>query len=205
MQNKLYFLILLTMACLSCQNKKTEALPYLGNPKIENGKEVNHRIRPFVYLNQDSVKVTNDSLSNVIYVADFFFASCPSICPKVARQMLVIYNEFKGNEHVKLVSFTIDPKRDTPAKLRKYAANLEVDTKKWMFLTGDKDFTMELANDYLVSAMEDASAPGGFNHNGILILVDKKGHIRAFSEGTDAASTPHFIENIKTLLNEYAQ
>ncbi len=205
MQNKYFSLILLFVFLLSCQSKEAEKLPYLGNPKIENGKEVKHSVRPFVYTNQDSISVNNDSLANVVYVADFFFASCPSICPRVARQMLLIYNEFKDNDQVKLVSFTIDPKRDTPAKLRRYASNLEVDTHKWMFLTGDKDFTMELAGDYFVSAMEDASAPGGYNHSGMIVLVDKNGHVRAFSDGTDPASTPKFIENILTLLKEYKQ
>lgn len=186
----------------ACKSNEHEKLPYLGNPKIEGGKEVKHTIRPFTYLNQDSIIVTNDSLANVVYIADFFFVSCPSICPKVARQMLAIYNAFKDDDRVKLVSFTIDPKRDIPAKLRRYAANLEVDTKKWMFLTSEKDFTMELAHDYFVSAMEDSEAPGGFNHSGKIVLIDRQGHVRAFSEGTDPNATPQFIENIRTLLME---
>jgi protein SCO1 len=193
---------LFTLILNACKSSENEKLPYLGNPKIEGGKEVKHTIRPFTYLNQDSITVTNDSLANSVYVADFFFVSCPSICPKVARQMLTIYNAFKDDNRVKLVSFTIDPKRDIPAKLRRYAANLEVDTKKWMFLTGEKDFTMELAHDYFVSAMEDSTAPGGFNHSGKIVLIDRQGHVRAFSEGTDPNATPQFIENIRTLLME---
>ncbi len=189
----------------SCKNNDSNdiALPYLGNKKIEGGKEVNHSIRSFAYVNQDSVTVTNESLKDVVYVADFFFTSCPSICPIVARNMLTIYSAFENNPQVKLVSFTLDPKRDTPTKLTKYANNLEVKSSKWLFLTGDKDFTLELAHDYFVSAAEDAGAPGGFNHSGKLILVDKTGHIRSYCEGTDAKTIPKFIEDINKLLKEY--
>ena len=116
--------------------------------------------------------------------------------------MLKLHDEFKSNPQVKLVSFTLDPKRDTPSKLRLYADNLEVDTDKWMFLHGDKDFTLELAQDYFVTAMEDEEAPGGFNHSGNIILVDRQGHIRSFADGTDPSETPRLIKDIYRLLDE---
>ncbi len=205
MKSNLLILSIFVLLAFSCQNKSAQELPYLGNPTFVNGKAISHTVRQFKYLNQDSISVTNDSLANVVYVADFFFTSCPSICPKVARQMLTIYNEFKNNDNVKLVSFTIDPKRDTPSKLKKYAANLEVDTKKWIFLTGDKDATLELARDYFVTAKEDASAPGGFDHSGQLILIDRFGHVRSFCEGTDPSTIPAFISNINSLINATKQ
>lgn len=197
-----YLIILFAIGIVSCK-PANEKLPYLGNKKVENGKEILHKIRPFSFLNQDSVIINNDSLKDVVYIADFFFVSCPSICPKVAKQMLRLHDAFKDNPNVKLVSFTIDPKRDSVGRLAEYAANLEVKADKWLFLTGDKYTTLELADDYFVSALEDPSAPGGFDHSGKIILVDKKGHVRSFCEGTEAETIPKFIEDVKLLLKEY--
>lgn len=195
-----YFL--LATILFSCQSDQ-EPLPYLGQRTTVNGEVVHHKIRDWEYYNQDSVKVTNEDLSEYVYVADFFFTSCPSICPKVMKQMLRIHEQYRDNPKVKLVSFTLDPKRDTYKRLSMYAENLEVDTDSWMFLRGDKDFTLDLADDYFVAAFEDASAPGGFDHSGKIILVDKNGHVRSFSEGTDPTETPKMLRDIERLLKEY--
>lgn len=116
--------------------------------------------------------------------------------------MLRLHDEFKNVKGVKLVSFTLDPKRDTVGKLSMYAENLGVSPNKWLFLTGDKDFTLDLADDFFVAALEDPSAPGGFDHSGKIILVDKKGRVRSFCEGTDATTIPDFIKDVYTLLDE---
>ena len=117
--------------------------------------------------------------------------------------MLKIHEVFKGDDRVRLVSFTIDPKRDTADKLKLYAQNIGADTRYWHFLTGDKDETLDLAADFFVAALEDPEAPGGFDHSGKIVLVDKNGHVRSFSEGTDPDDTPGLIEDIKSLLKEY--
>ncbi len=199
------FLFLLMVICLgaSCNSSSQEELPILGKKKMVEGKEVDHTIPNWEFMNQDSSMVTNKDLSDVVYVTDVFFRSCPTICPKTMREMKRIYTEFEDNPQVKLVSFTIDPERDSPAKLKEYAANLEVNTKKWWFLHGDKEETYDLALDYFNTAYEDSDVPGGFNHSGKLILTDKNGHIRSFSEGTDPDETPKLIKDIKTLLKEY--
>jgi protein SCO1/2 len=147
--------------------------------------------------------MTNEDFKDVIYVADFFFTSCPSICPRVSKEMLKIYNAVKDDPQVKLVSFTIDPVRDTPHRLKLYADNLKVDHQKWYFLTGDKDATFKLADTYFVTAYEDADVPGGFDHSGKIILIDKDGHVRSYSEGTEPQSTPKLIEDIKILSDSY--
>ena len=187
---------------ISCEGKKDEKLPYLGNRIVENGREIYHKIREFNYLNQDRIFIGSDTLEDYIYVADFFFTSCPSICPKVMKEMTKIYEAFKDEPRVKLLSFTIDPVRDDVPKLRLYADNLGIDHDKWYFLTGDKEETFELANDFFVVALEDPEAPGGFDHSGKIILVDRQGHVRSFSEGTDSDQTPRLITDIKKLLNE---
>lgn len=184
----------------SCNNQ--EKLPYLGNSEMDGEKVVHHKIRPFSFYNQDSIVINSDTLKRYIYIADFFFTSCPSICPKVMKEMLKIHEAVKDNPNIRLVSFTIDPKRDTPEKLKLYAGNLGIHTKNWHFLSGDKDFTLDLANDFFVVALEDPEAPGGFDHSGKIILVDQDGHVRSFTEGTDSSKTDQFIEDIFKLLEE---
>lgn len=198
--NIAFFLI--SFSIISCNNQPKE-LPYLGNVEIVNGQEIKHKVGTIHHWNQDSILMTNQDFKDVIYVADFFFTSCPSICPRVIKEMLKIYEEFKNNPMIKIVSFTIDPIRDTPQRLKLYADNLKIDHNKWYFLTGDKDQTLKLADTYFVAAFEDPEAPGGFDHSGKIILVDKDGHIRSFSEGTDPDSTPKLIKDIKTLAESY--
>jgi protein SCO1 len=188
---------------LACGSKSEEKLPYIGQKQVINGVEMPHTVGKINHYNQDSVLITNESMKDVIYVADFFFTSCPSICPKVMKEMIRIHDAVKDDPMVKLVTFTIDPKRDDVAKLNLYASNLGVKSDKWLFLTGDKDSTLDLADTYFVAALEDASAPGGFDHSGKIILVDKEGRVRSFSEGTDPSETPKIIKDIQTLKKEY--
>ena len=187
---------------LGCVQDKKE-LPYLGETITENGITKHHTVDLFSHYNQDSVEINNEKMSSYIYIADFFFTSCPSICPKVMKEMTKIYDAVKNEDDIKLITFTIDPKRDNVAKLKLYSNNLNIDHSKWFFLTGDKDKTLELANSFFVVALEDESAPGGFDHSGKIILVDKSGHVRSFSEGTDPESTPGLIKDIFKLKESY--
>lgn len=196
--------ILITVSLCACK-QEAKVLPYIGETKMVDGESVHHQIPDWKYLNQDSSTVTNADLSEYVYIADFFFTSCPSICPKVMKEMLRIQEEFKDEPMVKLVSFTMDPKRDTPEKLTNYANAIGAKTDKWWFLTGDKEATFDLANEYFIVAYEDAESPGGFDHSGKLILVDKSGHVRSFSEGTDPSETPKIIADTKTLIASYAK
>jgi protein SCO1/2 len=170
---------------------------------MNNGKEEKHTVGNWTYYNQDSIQVTSADLSNKVYVADFFFMSCPNICPKVMKEMTRIHEAFKDNANVHLVSFTLDPKRDSISKLKTYANNLGVKTDKWWFLHGDQDATIDLAmKKYFVSAEENAAVPGGFDHSGKIMLIDKNGHVRSYSEGTDPSTTPKLIDDINNLLQE---
>jgi protein SCO1/2 len=195
------FLFAVLMAFNSCKIEP-EKLPILGERDVVDGDTVYHTIPDFSFVNQDSQVVTNATFSGKAYVADFFFISCPTICPKTTKQMLRIYEHFKNDDRLLLAAHSIDPKRDTVGALKNYAHNLEVETKKWHFLTGDKDAIYEIADDYFSIAMEDADAPGGFDHSGRLILVDKNRHIRSFCNGTDPKDVDRFMKDIETLLNE---
>jgi protein SCO1/2 len=190
------------LGVIGCQ-QESGPLPILGRADVVDGQTVHHTIRDWEFVNQDSVVINNDSLKNNIYITDVFFTSCPTICPKVMKQMLILHDEFKDNDLVKLVSFTIDPKRDDVERLKLYSSNLGVTSDKWHFLTGDKDDVYELANDYFIVAYPDADTPGGFDHSGKIILTDKNGHVRAFAEGTDPETIPGFIQDVKSLMKEY--
>ena len=184
-----------------CVGNDNEALPILGQFEIKDGDTLYHEIPEFRFMNQDSQWITNATFADQVYVADFFFTSCPSICPKVKKNMLRMYKRFKDNASVRFVSHSIDTKRDTVGRLKEYATNLEVDGRFWHFVTGDKDALFDIANEYFVSALEDPGAPGGFDHSGRLILVDRNRHIRSFCNGTDADEVDAFMNDIDKLLN----
>lgn len=199
----LYLIFLLALGASSCQEMaKPQPLPILGEREIVNGDTVYHTIPDFEFINQDSQAITNETLGDLAYVADFFFISCPTICPKTTKQMLRIHDHFKADGRLKLVAHTIDPKRDDVAALGRYAKNLGVSSDKWHFLTGEKDKLFEIADDYFSIAIEDADAPGGFDHSGRLILIDKNGRIRSFCDGTDPGDVDRFINDIQILLDE---
>ena len=181
------------------QNGKDE-LPILGQEKEVNGKMMQHQIPDFAFLNQDSVLVTNETFKDKIYVADFFFTSCPTICPKVKKQMQRIYDNYSDNPNLLLLSHTIDVKRDTVGKLREFAENMGVSSSRWHFVTGDHDKIYEIADDYFSIAIEDPNAPEGFDHSGRLLLIDENRHIRAFADGTDEKEVNRFMKDIDKLL-----
>lgn len=165
-------------------------LEYIGPKEVvlnDNGKyDTNyHQIPYFEFINQDGKKVTRDDLLGHVYIADFFFATCPTICPKMTTNMSYIQNKFKDNKNLRYLSITVNPEHDSVSVLRAYADKVHADTKSWDFVTGNKDSIYEIAfNGFFVSAQRDSIAPGGFLHSGMLILVDKNAHIRGYFDGT---------------------
>lgn len=204
MINRILLLSIGLICFIQCTDVPKGPLPKIGRHEVsEDGDTIFHRIPEFNFISQDSILINNRSLKDNIYVADFFFMSCPTICPKVKKQMLRIHEKFKDDEIFKLVSHTIDPERDTPSRLRSYAENLGATSDNWLFLNGPKDNTYEIADSYFIAAFEDPDAPGGFDHSGKIVLVDKEGHVRAFAEGTDPAEVDRLMIDIKRLMSEY--
>jgi len=191
----------LTLA--ACTKPVSEDLPYIGRHDFVDGDTIHYKIPPFSFIDQDSVVVDNESLSDHIYVADFFFTYCPFICPKVTSQMVRVYEKFEQEDKLKLISHTLDPIRDTTEVLKNYAAGLGVDTDKWYFLTGDKDEIWDIAENYYVTVISNDEIETGIDHSGKLLLIDTNGHIRAFAEGTDPDSVTEFFGKIEQLLEEY--
>lgn len=133
----------------------------------------------FELLNQDNVKVTNDTYKGKVYVLEFFFSTCPTICPKMNQSMLGIEKIFFGNPNFGIVSISIDPQHDTAAVLKAHRELLGVKSSNWNFLTGDKKYIFDLANKgFNLYAGENKKVTGGFEHSGLFALIDKKGNIR---------------------------
>ncbi len=189
----------------SCSNEPQEdKLPILGNKDVDEktGETIYHQIPDFEFINQDSVKITNASFADKVYVTDFFFIHCPSICPVMTAQMLRIHDQFENNDKVAMVSHSIDLRNDTIPALKNYANKLGVKSDKWNFVTGEEDQIFDMADDYFITARKDGDAPGGFDHSGRLILVDENRYVRSFCNGTDPEDVDRFMKDIEKLLNE---
>lgn len=141
-----------------------------------------YTIPAWEYTSQNDTSVSSEELKGKIYVANFFFATCPSICPAMNFNVKHVQDRFKGFEDFKIVSFTVDPEHDTVEVLQDYAREIGAEPGRWYFLTGDKQQIYSTANDYFLSAMEDSLAEGGYLHSENLVLVDWEGRIRS---GTD--------------------
>lgn len=198
----LFFATLCGLCLLACQETGPRTLPILGERDFVNGDTIYRTIPPFSFVDQDSQTVNNATFENKIYIADFFFIHCPTICPKVKANGLRVYAKYKNDPRVFLLSHSIDAKHDTVAALKAHAQKLGIETSKWHLVTGDKDKIYGIADDYFSIATENPDAPGGFDHSGRLILVDTKRRVRAFCDGTDAAEVDRFMKEIDILLAE---
>lgn len=211
MQNSFWALtkagVLLLIGLISCQSN--DRLPILGQKeavtKIVNGRtvtdSVDHSIPDFQFVSQYGDTVSAQTLAGKIYVADFFFTTCPTICPKMKSQLKRVYDRFKGNPGVMILSHSIDPTHDSVAVLREFAQSLGVEGRQWLFVTGDKEKIYDIGqNSYMVSAADDASAPGGVVHSGAFILVDTQKHIRGIYDGTTVEGVDKLMSDMDKLL-----
>jgi protein SCO1/2 len=167
----------------------------------------------FELVNQDNIKITNETYKGKVYVLEFFFTTCPSICPKMNLSMLAIENSFFGNPNFGIVSITIDPAHDTPAILKAHAKLLGVKSSNWNFLTGDKDYIFGIANKgFNLYVGENSKVSGGFEHSGLFALIDKKGMIRCrkddfgnpilYYDGLDKKGVRDIQQDINILLKD---
>ena len=186
--------------------------------KLEVIGEEGHKIPAFSFLNQNNEVVVNDSLSGNIYVANFFFTSCPTICPIMTRNMAYVQNKLRVYPNIRFLSHTVDPSNDTPQKMLSYikklkSKNVNINLNNWDFVTGDKKDIYEIANSYFVNVSADSLAPGGFLHSEYFVIVDKEGRVRSgvdknnnvvgVYDGTNDAQMKDLISDVKVLLAEY--
>ena len=185
-------LMALSRLLSACEAPAPPRLRTLGNTDMVAGPNgrvdtVWAPIPQFSLTDQLGRPFTNATVRGKIVVADFFFASCPTICPVVKKEELRLWEKYKADPRVVFVSHTIDPRHDSVAVLRDYADRLGVAGSNWYFVTGPKDTIYALAQRYLVAAQATPGVGGGFTHSGALALVDPRGHLRAsFSAGSDS-------------------
>ena len=192
-------LLILLTGC----NDSGKKLPYLGNPEITEKDTLYPVVRDFSFTNQDSITITRSTFDNKIYIADFIFLSCPTICPKMTSELSRVYDKYKENPNILFLSHTIDPERDSVSRLREYTQKKGFDSTKWFFVTGERDSIYGIAEEsYYTTAYADSSEPGGYVHGGGLLLVDKNKHIRGVYDGTDPEETERLIKDVNRLLQE---
>jgi protein SCO1 len=171
------------------------------------------KVPPFEFINQDGEYISNSFYAEKVYVVEFFFTTCPTICPKMNENMVKIQNKFYTNSDFGIASFSINPTYDTPQILKEYANSHGATLKNWYFFTGNKDQIYDLANKgFTLFAGENSNAEGGFEHSGMFALIDKQGNIRSrfdefgnpivFYDGLDAKGIKMITEDIAILLKE---
>ena len=203
-------ILVLVASCKTEPEKKPKALPYFGNYDIvfsetdgvQSADTVYPKIPAFSYLNQDSAMITSQSMKGKVWIANFFFTSCPSICPPMISQMkrLNVLTKDLASE-VQFMSFSIDPKTDQPHVLRAYMKNNGIQTKNWQFFTGDESKTHRLGVvHFMVHADKDPMAAGGFAHSDGLVLVDREGYVRGVYRGTQTEDVDQLNKDLRKLL-----
>lgn len=200
-------------------NKKTAETPELVYITQYGERK---KVPDFKFVNQDGDTITNKDYLGKVYVIEFFFTTCPSICPIMNENLIEIDKEFTGNENFGIVSITIDPEHDTPQVLKEYAEEHKVTNPNWNFLTGDRKVIYDVANrGFGIFAEEDEAVEGGFAHSGLFALIDQEGYVRSredkfgnpiiyyrgsirqdisITEGEEAPEIDILIEDIKKLL-----
>ena len=134
----------------------------------------------FILTNQDSILISNEDLNDKVYVLEFFFTRCPDICIEMNRNMKLLDEKFGDSNEFGIVSITIDPYNDNPSTLKEYSEALNIQSQNWHFLTGEKDYIYDLANNgFNIYANQNINFAGGFEHQGYFALIDKDGYIRS--------------------------
>jgi len=195
------------------QGDRIDAVSNHKNKEVETGLVKIGPAPKFELTNQDGKTISNKNYDGKVYVVEFFFSTCPTICPIMNKNMVTIQNEFFGNPNFGIASITINPENDTAAVLKKHAEELGVKSTNWHFLTGDQKYIYEIANKgFNLYAGENKNANGGFEHSGLFALIDKEGNIRCrkdqhgnpilYYDGLEAKGVKAIIEDIKKLINE---
>lgn len=178
------------------------------NPKLVDeslqGTSKNHKVGEFSLTDQDGKTVTPTDFEGKIYVTDFFFVTCPTICPKMTDQMLRVYEEFNENSDILLLSHTVMPEEDSVPVLKEYANKFNISSEKWKLVTGDKKHIYDLARKtYFAAVTEGDGGVDDFIHTENFVLVDKEKRLRGFYDGTSKKDVDRLIKDIYTLLAEY--
>ena len=199
----------------SIKNKdvvKSDRLNVLTNAKESNLVKIGAAPK-FTLTNQKNKKISNADYTGKVYVLEFFFSTCPTICPKMNASLKEVQQQFNGMKDFGIASITINPEKDTPEVLKTHMEELGITSENWHFLTGDKDYIYKIANNgFNMYAAENSKVNGGFEHSGLFALIDKNGKIRCrkddfgnpilYYDGLEKSGVTAIIEDIKLLLQE---
>ena len=176
--------------------------PELVDESIQFVKKY-HTIAPFSMTNQNGETITEKEYDNTIYIADFFFTTCPSICPIMTKNMYTLQERLVDLPQVKLLSFSVTPQIDSVAQLKRYALKNKVDDMRWNLVTGDKKEIYALARkSYLVVKDDGDGGPYDMIHTENFVLVDKQKRIRGFYDGTQLEAMDNILRDIELLVSE---
>jgi protein SCO1/2 len=199
-------LSVLITACQPTSNHKALLLPVIGEKKLagsQGSDTIYHTIQDFSFINQYHDTITEKTIQGKVYVADFFFATCQSICPKMSSQLVNVQEAFKNDKEVLILSHTVNPAHDSVAVLNGYAQSYGALKHKWHFLTGNKKKIYDMArHSYLINALEEDGSEEGFLHSELFILIDAQKRIRGMYDGTDSLAVVKLISDIHTLKQE---
>jgi protein SCO1 len=204
---------LFLFACM--RDAKSDRLPFYGHYDVlsadfeghKKGDTIFHTVPDFSYITQDSIEIHSEQLKDKIWIAKFFFSRCPTICPPMTSSMKQLREDLSDiNDLVTYLSFSIDPKKDTPERLREYIQEHGIDADNWYFLTNDdEEATHFLGTEgFKIHAMSDDYAPGGYAHSPNFILVDRSQRIRGIYDGLEKSQVEQLKSDIiKLLKDEY--
>lgn len=215
-KNKIGLIVLMMLSVLSCKRNNIatpkEALPFYNTAEFdaewinesENNYKNIHTIDSFTLQNQSGNTITRDSLDGFIYVANFFFTSCPTICPKMTNNLKSLADRFANDKQIKLVSFSVMPWVDSVQKLKKYAEANTINPAKWYLLTGDKESIYHLARTsfFAEKGLGLQKNSDEFLHTESMLLIDKKGRIRGIYNATQKPDIERVTDDINVLLHE---
>lgn len=186
------------------------AIPIFYEEGVESSLETcefsegQHYIPDFDMISQNNEEISGNVMDNKISVVDFFFTSCPDICPVMSSELSRVNDFFKNNSAVQILSFTVDPQYDTPQVLSEYAKEYEADDSHWRFLTGEKEAIYSLARcGFLLPVQDGDGSNADFIHSEKIILVDGERRIRGYYDGTDREDIDRLITEINILLGNY--
>lgn len=184
--------------------------PMMINPDLVDesvqGVKKNHKISPFKLMDQDGKAFSQENLEGKYYVTDFFFTTCPTICPDMSSQLMRVQEAFMEANDFMIVSHSVTPDIDSPEVLKEYAKRYEAKSGKWVFLTGNKKMIYDLARkSYFAATTEGDGGVDDFIHTENFVLVDKEKRIRGFYDGTNTESVDQLIEDIEILQQEYKE
>lgn len=195
---KISLIVLVLLAC----NSNREPLPVYGQKQLnEKGEEVDHTVSNFKFINQNNQSITQEKYNGKVYIADFFFTTCKTICPQMTLQLARAQKELKGEDYF-ILSHTVNPEYDTTAVLLSYANAMGADLTNWDFVTGDAQKIYRQAASYQVVALADTTQVIPFVHSEYLVLVDKQKRVRGLYDGTDSLEVNKLIEDTKWLIRQ---